>query len=78
MAKISVPWGAGTARDCVTRVLGELTSNTESLREADDHLAVKGGATKQVLFIMTRDGDMIDADTFRELWRQGLGRWHSE
>lgn len=50
---MSVPRGAGTARDCVTRVLGELTSNFESLREVDDHLGVRGGATKQVLFIMT-------------------------
>lgn len=75
---MSVPRGAGTARDCVTRELGELTSNFESLREVDDHLGVRGGAIKQVLFIMTRDGNMIDVGPFKELWWQGIGRWHSE
>ena len=41
---MSVPGGAGTARDCVTRVLEELTSNLESLREVNDHLGARGGA----------------------------------
>lgn len=71
LANMSVPRGAETARDSVTRVLEELTSNLESFREADDHFGVRRGAARQVLFIMMRDGDMIDVGTFKELWCQG-------